>query len=114
MISNYGGCDGIRELSLLESALAQPKAIFAKQYLHSNLFEMAAAYSYHLIKNHPFVDGNKRIGTTLAIHFLALNNIELKLTNTALVQLALDIANSQLTKTQIATYFKNHSRRKCM
>lgn len=110
LISEFGGADGIRDINLLESALAQPKAIFAKNYLHDNLFEMAAAYAYHIIKNHPFVDGNKRTGLFSAINFLSSNDIEIELTNTAFVKLAIDIASSKLTKTQIAALFKNCSK----
>ena len=58
-IERYGGAAGIRDLGLLQSALAQPSATFGGQYLHADLHEMAAAYLYHLVQNHPFLDGNK-------------------------------------------------------
>jgi death-on-curing protein len=60
-IDAYGGASGIRELGLLESALAQPQSGFGDQYLHADIFEMAAAYLFHIVLNHPFVDGNKRL-----------------------------------------------------
>jgi len=56
----YGGKKGIRDEHLLESALAQPEASFGGEYVHKDLFQMAAAYGYHLCQNHPFYDGNKR------------------------------------------------------
>lgn len=62
-IERYGGSGGIRDRGLLEAAVAMPQASFDGQLLHGDLFEMAAAYLYHLVQNHPFVDGNKRAGT---------------------------------------------------
>ncbi|MFM8251689.1 MAG: type II toxin-antitoxin system death-on-curing family toxin [Planctomycetota bacterium] len=57
-IDNYGGSHGIRDIGLLESAIAQPETSFGGQYLHADIFEMAAAYLYHLVMNHPFVDSH--------------------------------------------------------
>lgn len=68
-IQRYGGSSGIRDLGLLQSALAQPQAAFAGQFLHADLIEMAAAYLFHITQNHPFVDGNKRTGTAAALVF---------------------------------------------
>ena len=58
-LARYGGSQGIRDLGLLQSALAQPPATFGGQFLHADLFETAAAYLLHIVQNHPFVDGNK-------------------------------------------------------
>ncbi|HYQ81440.1 MAG TPA: Fic family protein, partial [Anaeromyxobacteraceae bacterium] len=58
-IGRYGGSPGLRDLGLLESALAAPRATFGGEHLHGSLPEMAAAYLFHLVRNHPFVDGNK-------------------------------------------------------
>jgi death on curing protein len=69
-IDTYGGGQGIRDIGLLESAIAQPEACFGGQFLHADVFEMAAAYLYHLVMNHPFVDGNKRVGLEAALIFL--------------------------------------------
>ncbi len=74
-IDLYGGEHGVRDMGLLESAVAQPNAGFGGQYLHEDLFEMAAAYLFHLVKNHPLVDGNKRIGAVSALAFLKLNGV---------------------------------------
>ena len=67
-ISRYGGSPGTRDLRLLESALAMPESGFGRQYLHlhTDLYEMAAAYLYHLVQNHPFMDGNKPVGAMAA------------------------------------------------
>ena len=72
-IQRYGGEKGIRDLGLLESALAQPEASFLGEWLHKDLHEMAAAYAYHICQNHPFVDGNKRTALACALVFLDLN-----------------------------------------
>ena len=77
-IERYGGDAGIRDLGLLQSALAVPASGFGGRYLHSDLFEMAAAYLFHLVQNHPFVDGNKRTGAVAALVFLSLNGIEIE------------------------------------
>ena len=61
-IERYGGSPGIRDLGLLQSALAMPAAGFGGRYLHTDLFEMSAAYLFHITQNHPFADGNKRTG----------------------------------------------------
>ncbi|MEA3364510.1 MAG: type II toxin-antitoxin system death-on-curing family toxin, partial [Candidatus Hydrogenedentes bacterium] len=75
-IDLFGGSMGVRDPGLLESALAQPSASFGEEYVHKGLFEMAAAYLFHIVRNHPFVDGNKRVGIESAIAFLALNGVE--------------------------------------
>ncbi len=68
-IERYGGHAGLRDLGLLQSALAMPAARFGGRYLHGDLLEMAAAYLFHIEQNHPFIDGNKRTGTVAAIVF---------------------------------------------
>jgi death on curing protein len=76
-IRRYGGQAGLRDLGLLQSALAQPQASFAGQWLHNDLYAMAGAYAYHLCQNHPFIDGNKRTALASALVFLELNGISL-------------------------------------
>jgi len=88
-IDTYGGCHGIRDIGLLECAIAQPEASFGGQYLHADIFEMAAAYLYHLVMNHPFVDGNKRVGLEAALIFLEINNENLNCSDEELVDLVL-------------------------
>src|SRR5689334_11479004 len=72
-ITKYGGTLGIRDRGLLESALAMPEASFGGEALHASLSEQAAAYLFHLVKNRPFLDGNKRVGLACALVFLRLN-----------------------------------------
>lgn len=72
-IERYGGDEGIRDNGLLESAVAMPQQSFGGEYLHRDIFEMAAAYAFHLAENQAFIDGNKRTGLAAAYVFLALN-----------------------------------------
>lgn len=108
-IANYGGSPGIRDTGLLQSALAQPEAQFGGQYLHADLFEMAAAYLYHIVQNHPFIDGNKRVGLEAALIFLEINGIELNATDDEYVDLVLRTAQSQTEKGEIADFFRSHA-----
>ena len=111
-IERYGGATGIRDLALLESANAAPQAGLGDQYLHSNLFEMAAAYLFHIVQNHPFVDGNKRAGAATALVFLKLNGITIHVTNAALVKTVLGVAQGKIGKVAIAEFFRKASCRK--
>src|SRR6476661_4333770 len=77
-IARYGGSMGVRDLGLLESALAMPQAQFGGEFLHEDIYMMAAAYLFHITKNHPFVDGNKRAGLATMILFLNLNGLKLQ------------------------------------
>jgi len=108
-LARYGGAAGVRDLGLLQSALAQPQATFSGRFLHADLFEMAAAYLFHLVQNHAFLDGNKRAGTVAAIVFLRMNEQELKVTNDELESLVLSVAQSQVDKAAITTLFRNHA-----
>ena len=71
VLLKYGGDTGVRDFGLLQSALAMPEASFDGALLHPTLHEQAAAYLFHLVKNHPFVDGNKRVALAAALVFLA-------------------------------------------
>ena len=76
-VRQYGGSGGIRDVGLLSSALAMPRASFGGQYLHPSLHEMAAACLFHLVQNHPFIDGNKRTAFAATYTFLAINGAHL-------------------------------------
>ena len=107
-IDTYGGSHGIRDIGLLESAIAQPEASFGGQYLHADIFEMAAAYIYHLVMNHPFVDVNKRVGLEAALIFLEINNENLSASDEELVDLVLKTTAGQVGKREIAEFFRSH------
>ena len=107
-IDTYGGSHGIRDIGLLESAIAQPEASFGGQYLHADIFEMAAAYLYHLVMNHPLVDGNKRVGLEAALIFLEINNENLNCSDEELVDLVLKTTAGQVGKREIAEFFRSY------
>lgn len=107
-IATYGGGQGVRDLALLESAIAQPQSTFEGQFLHADIFEMAAAYLFHLVKNHPFIDGNKRVGLETAIVFLEINGQSIDATDESLVDLVLQTVQGTVTKTEIADFFRQH------
>ena len=107
-IDTSGGSHGIRDIGLLESAIAQPEASFGGQYLHADIFEMAAAYIYHLVMNHPFVDGNKRVGLEAALIFLEINDKSLIANDDELVDLVLKTTAGQIGKREIAEFFRSH------
>ena len=109
-IERYGGAGGIRDLSLLQSAAAMSAAGFGGQYLHVDLYEMAAAYLFHIVQNHPFVDGNKRTGAVAAIVFLMMNGVELEADVEGLEALARDVAQGRADKARIAEFFRSIAR----
>ena len=109
LIEQYGGTEGIRDVGLLQSAIAMPQAAYGGEYLHRDIFEMAAAYLYHVVQNHPFLDGNKRTGAASAIVFLALNGIEIDNDEQGLVDLTLSVATGQAGKAEIAAFFRSHA-----
>jgi death on curing protein len=98
----FGGGSGVRDRGLLESAVAQPQTSFGGQFTHPGPFEMAAAYLFHVVSNHPFVDGNKRAGLLSALVFLDLNGISLDRPSDRLYELTMRVAESQLDKAAIA------------
>ena len=109
-IERYGGTLGVRDNGLLESALAAPQSGFGGNYLHADLFEMASAYLFHLVQNHPFLDGNKRVGAAAALTFLVMNGIETKIPNQALVQMVLSVAQGRTEKMVIADFFRQNAK----
>lgn len=98
VIEAFGGAAGVRDRSLLESAVAAPRATAFGKSPFGNLTEVAAAYLYYLCRNHPFVDGNKRVGMTAAIVFLRLNGIEPAPDSDEWHSLVLDIASSRIDR----------------
>jgi death-on-curing protein len=107
-IELFGGSSGIRDMGLLESALAMPRASFGGTYLHADIYTMAAAYLFHIVSNHHFVYGTKRTGTAVARFFLKLNGIDHDIDDDALESLVLSVACSETGKDEIATFFRKH------
>ena len=108
-IEEFGGSHGVRDEGLLLSALAQPESGFGEQYFHKDLFEMAAAYLFHLVKNHAFHDGNKRIAALTAAVFLQVNGLKVTANEDEFEKLVLDAAQSLVTKEQIAHFFRTNT-----
>ena len=106
LIDSYGGLKGIRDYGLLLSALEMPKASFGDQDLHPTLYDKAAAYLYHVAKNHPFIDGNKRTAAALALTFLEMNKTKYKINMQAYEELVVGTAEGHVLKQQISDFLK--------
>ena len=98
----YGGSAGTRDNGLLESAVSQAKAGFGGEYLHQDLEAMASAYLFSIVKNHPFVDGNKRTGLAAALTFLDLNGIAIEHSSDILYDATMTVAEGRLDKAELA------------
>ena len=109
LIDLYGGRHGLRDLTLLESAVARPRAGYGDFEAYSTLWEKAASLLQSLVQNHPFVDGNKRTGVVSAIVFLERNGYVVKSTQRSLVNFSLQVASKQLDHVAIADWLESHA-----
>ena len=107
LVDEYGGLKGIRDLGLLLSALEMPKASMFGSYLHPTFFDKAAAYLFYIVCNHPFNDGNKRIGGFSATVFLDINGLSTKFSDKQYEKLILGVAKGEIKKEEIALFFQN-------
>lgn len=110
LVNKYDGKQGIRDEGLLESALAQPQASFGGEYVHAGIFEMAAAYGFHICKNHPFYDGNKRTALVAIYTFLYVNGYRLQADKKSLYAVMIDLANGKLEKEELAKFLEENVR----
>lgn len=101
LISKTGGMDGVRDANLLDSALKAPFQTFGGNDLYPDILDKASQLCYSLIENHPFADGNKRIGVHLTLLFLKLNNIELRYSQQEIIDFGLGVASGKLNKDDI-------------
>ena len=108
-IERYGGHLGLRDLGLLQSAMALPAAEFGGRYLHTDLFEMAAAYLFHITQNHPFIDGTKRTGAVASLVFLSLNDVEIEADEKEFEKFVLGVAEGKIEKAAVAEFFRKNS-----
>jgi len=109
-VERFGGLGGVRDQRLLDSAVGTPSATFDGEFLHSDLYAMAAAYLYHLVKNHPFVDGNKRTGVATALVFLQFNGLELEEAPCErLYDATIAVAESRMSKDDLAVLLRTLS-----
>ena len=105
-IDLYGGSPGTRDINLCISAIAMPEGQFSGEYFHRNIFEMAAAYIFHISQNHPFVDANKRTALATALVFLDLNEIEITDPREKLYTMMIEVASGKLNKEKISEILK--------
>jgi len=105
-ISRYGGSLGLRDASLLSSAVAMPEAQFSGEYLHEDIFDMAAAYLFHLCQNHAFVDGNKRVSLAACLVFLDLNGVFLEDNAENFYDMVIDVTLGKTRKPEIASLLR--------
>ncbi len=108
IISQSGGTSGILDLNALESALAQPRMTFGGKDLYPMIAEKASALGFSLIKNHPFVDGNKRSGHAAMEVFLVLNGFEIRAPVDEQEQIVLQVASGELERDKFTAWLKAH------
>ncbi len=109
LLAEHGGAAGLRDEGMLDSALGRPENLFA--YGKPTIFELAASYAFGLAKNHPFIDGNKRIGFATGIIFLELNSYIFTATEVDAVLKTLALAASEMTESAYAAWIQSNSRR---
>lgn len=109
LVTETGGGHGVRDLGMLQSALGRPQATFDEKELYPDLFSKAAALMDSLVRNHPFIDGNKRTAITAASLFLRINGFQLVVENNEMVQFTLACAQSHLSLDDITDWFRKYS-----
>ena len=112
MVNKYGGSHGIRDLGLIQSAIARPQSSFGGDDLYSNVFDKAAALFHSLMFNHAFIDGNKRTTIVSTSRFLSLNGFELDVSQEDFVAFPLLVENKHLSIEKISKWIENHSKKR--
>ena len=108
-LAQFGGSAGVRDEGLLDSALGRPRHRFA--YGKPTLFDLAASYAFGLVKNHPFIDGNKRTGFIVAVTFLELNGLRFGASEVDATVRTLALAAGEMTETAYSAWLKANSKR---
>lgn len=111
MIDRYGGSHGIRDLGLIQSAIARPQSSFGGEDLYPYIFDKAAALFHSLIFNHAFVDGNKRTTIVSTARFLSMNGYELEVSEKEFVAFPLQVENKHLSIEEISNWLQKHSKK---
>jgi len=106
-LAEHGGRPGIRDMGLLESALARPPNRAA--YAEATVFDLAAAYAFGIVRNHPFVDGNKRVALLAAALFLIEHDVEISASDDAVVTSMLSLADGSLNEEGFALWLRNNT-----
>ncbi|MCA9371327.1 type II toxin-antitoxin system death-on-curing family toxin [Candidatus Woesebacteria bacterium] len=112
MIEIGGGTSGLRDIEMLQAAIERPKATFAGAFLYKNTLEMGSALLQSLVKNHPFIDGNKRTAFFSTLRFFEKNNIRLNLKNKEIVYLMIKTDTDSLSVAEIASWFSKRLHKK--
>ena len=108
LIEKTGGIDGVRDKNLLDSALKAPFQTFGGNELYPDVYDKASQVCYSMIENHPFADGNKRIGVHLTLLFLKLNRAEIEYTQKELSDFGLSVASGKMSKDEIKAWLLAH------
>lgn len=108
LIEGFGGSSDIRDNELLDSAINTPFQTYDSEELYPTLLDKASRLCFGLVKNHPFVDGNKRIGTHAMLVFLAINGVELEYSDTELINLILSVAAGTQSDSDILRWLQQH------
>jgi death on curing protein len=112
-LKRYGGKEGIRDENLLESVLSHPTTGgYEGEYVHKDLFHMAAAYGFHLCQNHPYYDGNKRTALIAIYTFLYVNGYQIVADKKSLYAIMMDLAQGEVTKDELRDYLKKNSKKR--
>ena len=107
-IQRYGGIEGVRDWGLFKSVLAMPMAGYGGTLVHTDIFEMAAAYLFHIVRNHPFLDENKRTGAVAAYVFLAINSITLNAPPRSFERIVRMASEGKTDKASMANFFRKN------
>ncbi len=105
-IERYSGSNGIRDLNGLLSAIEQPRSTFGNEFLHKDIWSMAAAYIFHISQNHPFVDGNKRTALVSGLVFLEINGYEIPDPDELLYKMMIEVASGKSSKDKVRAILK--------
>ncbi len=111
LIDLFGGAEGVRDLGLLESALARPRNLFAYAQASPSLAELAAAYAVGISSNHPFIDGNKRMAMQVSFVFIESNGGSVTATQEEACVAFLQLAAGEMTEAELARWFEGHTAR---
>lgn len=108
LIAKTGGTDGVRDIALLDSALESPFQTFGSEDIYPSLLQKAARLGFSIVSNHPFIDGNKRIGIHTMLVFLALNGIEIMCSQTELINVGLSLADGSMKFDALFEWLTHH------
>ena len=111
MVEKYGGNSGIRDLGLIQSAIARPQSSFQGEDLYANIFDKAAALFHSIIFNHAFIDGNKRTAMSSTAWFLSINEYTFDVNDKEFVNFPLKVESNLLSIEKISEWLKTHSRK---